>query len=106
MNALKGMSLAAAVLALCASCATLNPERRYLGKWSGTHEGETITIQFEKNNNCVITVEDEVLTGNWTVEDEGITLTADDETLDGFITSEGELVMSAEGMSIPFKKVK
>ena len=106
MRALKRIWIVPVVLVLCASCATLSPERRYLGEWSGTHEGETYTALFEKNHKCVISAGDEGIAGDWTVKDEAVTIVSDEVTLDGFLTSQDELILSAGGIAVPFKKVK
>jgi hypothetical protein len=87
----------------------LSPERRYLGKWSGTHEGDTYTAQFEQNNRCILTEDDggtDLFAGNWTVENEAITITVQEQTLHGFLTPDGDLVLSEGSVSIVFRKVK
>lgn len=106
MRALKEVCVVSLAIVLCASCATLSPERRYLGKWRGTHEGQIATALFDPNNKCVLTVGDRVRAGNWTIEDEQITVTIEDTEVHGFISSEGQLVLSAQGESVTYKKVK
>jgi len=109
VRALKRIWIVPVVLVLCASCATLSPERRYLGEWSGTHEGETYTALFDENNRCILTEEDggtDAFVGNWTLENEEITVTVGEQTLHGFITTDGGLVLSEGSESIVLRKVK
>jgi hypothetical protein len=99
--------VAAVALVLCASCATLSPERRYLGAWAASHEGATLTVLFETGNRCVLSEGDNAIEATeWKVEDGEITLTVDNQVVRGFISSEGELILSADGVSIPFKRVR
>jgi hypothetical protein len=109
VKALKGVCIVWLTVVLCASCATLSPERRYLGKWSGTYESETYTAQFEKDGRCILTEEDggtDVFAGHWTVENKEITISLEGETVNGFLTPVGDLVLSEGSVSIVFRRVQ
>jgi len=109
VKALKMFCAVSLAIVLCASCATLSPERRYLGKWSGTHEGDTYTAQFEQDGKCILTEDDggtDLFAGNWTAKNEEITISLEGETLHGFLTNDGDLVLSEGSDSIVFIKVR
>jgi len=104
------MLLATSLMLLLCSCAVIDsgPEKQYLGQWRGTQEEETIGVQLEQKQRCIITHDSKAWVGRWTVEGEEITITAQNQTVRGFINSEGDLVLSTEdgGEALVFKKVE
>lgn len=68
MRLLRSVVTVSLVLMFIVSCATINPEKRYLGQWRTIHEGETFTASFEKNHKCVFAGTGRTVLGEWALQ--------------------------------------